>query len=97
MTNDAPYLRPVPEIVFTRVSEGEAVLLSLATKRYYSLNETGALIWESLEEGSQQDQLVEALVTAYDTTFEEAAELVAEFVTTLSREGLLRREAPATP
>ena len=38
-------------LVFTRLDATEAVLLHLGTKRYYTLNETGARIWELLQHG----------------------------------------------
>src|SRR5690606_18752296 len=71
MTRGAPPYRPDPEVVFTPVSDAEAILLSLTTKRYYSLNETGLRIWRWLEEEPSTDPL-EALVRDYDVTPEQA-------------------------
>lgn len=46
--------------------EGEAVLLSLKSKRYYRLNETGAVIWKGLEDGLEPDAIVAQLTNRFD-------------------------------
>ena len=45
LTSDTP-MSPHPSVVFTRLDAAEAILLHLGTKRYYSLNETGARVDE---------------------------------------------------
>ncbi|HEX6924463.1 MAG TPA: PqqD family protein [Longimicrobiaceae bacterium] len=87
-------IRPSPEVVFTRVSDTEGILLSIETKRYYSLNETGMRIWEALERSGDVATAVEALVAEYEVTSEAAAALVAEFVALLREEGLVGRRQP---
>ena len=52
--------------------EGEAVLLDLATKRYYRLNATAARIWRALEQGLGAPRIVEALVAEFDVDPETA-------------------------
>jgi hypothetical protein len=37
--------RPHDHVVFTDFEGGEGVLVDLNTKRFYTLNETAALIW----------------------------------------------------
>lgn len=89
MYHTSDRFRPASEVVFTRVSEADGILLSLATKRYYSLNETGMRIWEALERGESLSATAEALVVEYDVTSDEAATLVVEFVQSLRSEGLV--------
>ena len=45
-----------PEVLYTKLDDGEAVLLHLGTTTYYTLNQTGARIWKLLGDGhSVQD------------------------------------------
>jgi hypothetical protein len=67
------------------LSDG-AVLLSLATKRYFSLNGTGTRVWTLLEQGFALEEIVARLTREYDVDELEArratealvADLVAE-------------------
>jgi hypothetical protein len=87
---------PNPKVVHTRVDDAEVVLLSLATNRYYSLNETGSVIWEALCEGACPRDLATALEAEFEVTPLEAEARVAEFLDELRREGLLQPDEPAT-
>lgn len=49
----------------SRVIDGEAVILQIATTTYYSLNPSGTLLWEALREGATRDDLVGRLVDEY--------------------------------
>ncbi len=42
------------------------VLLHLDTKRYFTLNSTGAVIWKSLAQGKTEDEIVSQLADEYD-------------------------------
>ena len=77
-----------PDVVFTRLSDDEAVLLHLHTKRYYSLNETGTLICDQLEQQRALPEIAEALCTRYALTRDEALDAAARFVEHLHEEGL---------
>ncbi len=92
------YIQPHASIVFTRLDESEAVLLHLDTKRYYSLNETGAYLWELLEGGRNAADMAQALHHAYDITSEDALHAVRDFADTLQRDGLIeiQIQAPVT-
>lgn len=48
-----------------------------------SLNGTAKLLWERLESGAEQEELVDALLGEYDVTREKAEQSVATFVTRL--------------
>lgn len=84
----APY-RPSSEVVSTEIDEEESVLLSLETQQYYSLNETGARIWELLSDGHDAEAIAAALTEEWATTQEEALEYVQSFLRELSDEGLV--------
>jgi hypothetical protein len=63
---------PHPHIVVTEFEGGESVLVDLHTKRYYQLNETATLIWQSLAEGKSKAEIVGRLTSVYDATEEDA-------------------------
>ncbi len=83
--------RTKDKIVATRLSEDEMVLLNLATKQYFSLNETGILFWKLLESDNSLEAIAQAFTENYDIDMVEARERVLEFVETLSSEKLIEK------
>lgn len=69
--------------------QGEAVLLHAGTKDYFRLNETGQVVWRMIEQGSDEDAIVAALLEAYDVDAEEARAEVQRIVRELIDAGLL--------
>jgi hypothetical protein len=80
---------PNPEVVFTELGDKEAVLLHLGTKSYYSLNETGVLIWQMLERGLELKEIIAELQKEFDVISEKAKESVLGLMRELSAEKLL--------
>jgi len=62
----------------------------LGTKRYYSLNETGGLVWTMLEEGATVERIVECLVERYEVTREQAVRAVDRLVAALLERQLVK-------
>jgi hypothetical protein len=87
-------MHPHPSLVFTRLDDSESVLLHLDTKRYYTLNETGAHIWELLQHGRCAQDIARALQDDYAITDEEATRVLLAFVDELQQEGLVHPSAP---
>ncbi len=58
-----------PSVLFTDLEDGTSVLLHLDSKHYYTLNESGTLIWRALmeREGSDEGAIAHQLA---DTVFE---------------------------
>ncbi len=81
--------RPSPDVVATELDDDEAVLLSLETQRYYSMNETGTRVWQLLSDGRNPDDIATAITQEWDTTFDEALAYVKEFLAELEEEGLV--------
>ena len=54
-----------------------------------SLNESGVLLWQALEQGGDKDSLVEALLAEYNVEREEAARDVDSFLAALTKAGCL--------
>ncbi len=79
------------DVVMADLGGGETALLDQSTMRYFTLNETGRVIWDHLKEGATVPKIVEALVSAFDVTPEEAADSAREFLEDLLSEGLIHR------
>jgi len=64
------------------VVDGEAVLLNIASGHYYSLNETATDIWQRLQQGASEAQVVEAIAQTYridpETVQRDVTELIQE-------------------
>ena len=84
---------PTTDAVFAGVPGG-GVVLHTGTKRYYSLNETGARIWALLEEHGDAERAIVTIVTEYGITPDAAATAVNDLVAQLTTAGLLH-EVPA--
>lgn len=52
-----------------------------------TLNESGVLLWQMLEQGSDRDALVERLLSEYEVSRQEAAADVEEFLNKLIQAG----------
>jgi coenzyme PQQ synthesis protein D (PqqD) len=85
-------LRPNQEEIAAKVVDGEAIMINLSTGIYYSMDETGALVWELLAAGHSLEEVSAALARRYDVPGEQAqadvarlgAELLEENLVTLS-------------
>jgi len=65
-------LRPHENVVCTSFDSGEGVLVDLNTKKYFQLNETALLVWESLTQGQSRGEIVKRLTEVYDVAPEHA-------------------------
>jgi len=84
-----PQISLNPDVVYTRFDETSAALLNLKTKRYYTLNETGARIWELFEGGEDVAAVVRVLLEEFEVDTAQAEACVADFLAELRSEGLL--------
>jgi hypothetical protein len=75
--------------VISEVIDGEAVMINMTTGNYYSLNETGAVIWDALERSASVEEIVGGLESSYDSTREQIEQAVGELVAELEREELI--------
>lgn len=80
--------RPTPDALFATLSDG-AVVLDIQTKKYFSLNETGARVWALIREGIDTDGIICVLLEEYDVTREAAEEAVTTLVRSLAAEKLI--------
>ena len=84
---------PSPDVVHTSLQNGEAVLLNIKTRKYFSLNQTGAAIWALLEEGRQPVDIAASLIQRYEVSAEMAASSVDDLLQELMENGLICQKA----
>jgi hypothetical protein len=84
------------DAVFAEVPGG-GVVLHTGTKRYYSLNETGARIWALLEARGDPAAAAEAIATEYGISHADAEQSVTALVDGLAAAGLLVPTPSETP
>lgn len=85
-------LRKSSASVFTALPDGTGVLLSLETLLYFSLNRTGAMVWQDIDraETSELEHLVLSTCERFDVDQNSAREGIQGFVTQLARFGLIQ-------
>jgi hypothetical protein len=85
-----------PDVVATDFEGKDAVLLNLATKKYYTLNETATLIWSGIERGLDLGGLVGLMTERYEVTPEHARRSIEGTLSSLVAQQLVR-SCPKTP
>jgi hypothetical protein len=70
---------------------GETVLLDLASESYFGLDEVGTRIWQLLQAGQGEAEIIETLLDEYEVERQELENDVAELLEKLEGEGLIRR------
>lgn len=75
-------IEKVSSTVFTPLADGTGVLLHLETLLYYSLNRTGAAVWQLIEEKKQVrlEELVDTTCREFEVDHEEARQTLRPFV-----------------
>jgi hypothetical protein len=86
----ANMVRLSPDVVF-RDLEGEAVILDLASGRYFGLNAVGTRIWTLLDAGTPIERIVEAVAEEYDADARQIDRDVKALIEELSSRGLIVR------
>jgi hypothetical protein len=81
-----------PDVACAPVEDG-AVLLHMGTKRYFSLNVTGAEIWRMLEHDVPVADIPAQLSAGYDVPIDDAHVAVVELIAALAEQDLLTIEA----
>ena len=89
-------LSAAPEVLCEEVN-GEAVILNLATGRYFGLNEVGSRMWRLLSAGVGRDAAVSILLDEYDVPRDELEQDVARLSEQLMSAGLLEHVVEQDP
>ena len=81
-----------PEVVDTRLNDGEAVLLHLESKMYYSLNPTGERIWRGIKAGLSLSEISRSLQEEFDVSESDSDNSIVDFIEELSQQNLVLRD-----
>jgi hypothetical protein len=84
-------VRPASSVASQRLGD-ETVLVHLRTNAVYTLNETGARMWELLGEGLDRDAMLRQLEQEFDVSEEQLVREVDELLSELTREGLVEAD-----
>ena len=80
---------PDPNVVFTEMENGESVLLHLGTNQYFSLNETGTLIWKKFIDGQNLGEIGKEIENTFNVSIERALQSVIQLFEELLSEKLV--------
>jgi hypothetical protein len=83
----------VADVVFADLPDG-GVVVHTGTKRYYSLNHTGARIWELLEGSGDPEVAASTIAIEYGISAHDASRAVEQLTEGLLAAGLLRALRP---
>ena len=75
--------------VIHEIIDGEAVIVNLDKGLYYSLLNTGAEIWECINEGMPKADIVSYLLTQYDSSQKEIENAVDNVISKLQTEEII--------
>jgi Coenzyme PQQ synthesis protein D (PqqD) len=89
---EARRFRPSTEVV-TKAVGGDVVLVHLRTNRIYTLNQTGARLWELLEQSHDLMRAREQMLLEFDVGEEQLRDEIRALVDEFLKTGLLERDA----
>jgi hypothetical protein len=79
-----------PDVLARKVGD-EMVLVHAARNNVFSLNRTGARLWELLSEGRTRAEAVEQLAAEFEVARETVEHEAVRLLAKLEREGLIER------
>ena len=81
------------DIIVTELDNNEAILLDMRNKHYYSLNETGLVIFRGIESNLAQDKIVEKIMSAYAIDRDKAGSSVKNLIQRLLSLNIIEKHA----
>jgi len=69
----------------------ELALLQPASGQYFTLNQTGAIVWQLLEEPHSTDEIALAVAEKYDISASECQDDIGEIIVRLGDAGLVQK------
>lgn len=90
-------LRPNEQEIAAKVVDGEAIMINLSTGMYYSMGETGAVVWELLAGGHSLEDISMTLARRYDVAREHAQADVERLAAQLLEENLVTLSDSTAP
>lgn len=81
-----------PFAMMNREPDGKGIVFDPGKNQALTLNDTGVVVWEALENGLDVPQTIQRLVDEFDVTPDVAAKDLQFFLDALKNEGLLAEE-----
>lgn len=76
------------EVIEERIG-GDVMILSLVTERFYTLNESGAALWDLVKSGANSERLAEELIHRFNIPADVATADASRFIEDLVRMKIL--------
>ncbi len=73
---------------------GETVILDLNSDFYFGLDETGTRIWQLLESGQSSEEVLQSMLSEYDTTEQQLRDDLNRFLDSLLSAKLIEPTQP---
>jgi hypothetical protein len=70
--------------------DGDTVLLDLASERFFGLDAVSTRVWQLLQGGAGQDEIVETLLAEYDVEREVLEQDIEDLLGRLAEAGLIQ-------
>lgn len=80
----------IPDDVYFRDLDGEAIILNTESGKYYGLDEVGTRMWNLLAEHGQIEPAYRAMLAEYDVTEERLRQDLLNLVDELASHGLVQ-------
>jgi hypothetical protein len=84
------HVRPYPEVVDTELEGEGAVLLHLESQIYFSLNETGTMIWKAMKQGLTLQEICHRLQKEFQVGEDQAEQSVLALTRELAQHKLVQ-------
>jgi Coenzyme PQQ synthesis protein D (PqqD) len=84
----------IPDEVIFRVLGDEAVILNLATGKYFGLNSVGTRLWQLIVEHGSEEKVIEGFLAEYEVEEKLFRQDLADLIRQLMQTGLVQSEAP---
>lgn len=75
--------------IATADMDGEVVMMSLETGKYYNLGSMGTIIWGMIENPVSVETIISKLLDTYDVTRQQCETEVLSFLNAMAKQGLL--------
>jgi uncharacterized membrane protein YheB (UPF0754 family) len=88
-------IRMADEVIF-RVLGDEAVILNLATSRYFGLNSVGTRLWQLIAEHGSEEKVIQAFLAEYEVEEKQLRQDLDDLIQQLRQKGLVQSDTQET-
>jgi len=88
-------IRIADEVIY-RVLGNEAVILNLATSRYFGLNSVGTRLWQLIAEHGSEEKVIKAFQAEYEVEEMQLRQDMDDLIQQLMQKGLVRNDTQET-